>query len=63
MHQMNLLSLEVQFIALHKRLRLHAYKLQIVQALKPDGPLRRAAFAEEILHSLMMTITILNVLI
>ena len=35
---------------LHKRLRLHAYKLQIVQALKPDGHPRRAAFAEEILQ-------------
>ena len=35
---------------LHKRLRLHAYKLQIVQALKPDDCPRRAAFAEEILQ-------------
>ena len=35
---------------LHKRLRLHAYKLQIVQALKPDDYPRRAAFAEEILQ-------------
>ena len=35
---------------LHKRLRLHAYKLQIVQALKPDDRPRRAAFAEEILQ-------------
>ena len=35
---------------LHKRLRLHAYKLQIVQALKPDDHPRRAAFAEEILQ-------------
>ena len=35
---------------LHKRLRLHAYKLQIVQALKPDDYLCRAAFAEEILQ-------------
>ena len=35
---------------LHKRLRLHAYKLQIVQALKPDDHHRRAAFAEEILQ-------------
>ena len=33
---------------LHKRLRLHAYKLQIVQALKPYDHPRRAAFAEEI---------------
>ena len=35
---------------LHKRLRLHAYKLQTVQALKPDDRPRRAAFAEEILQ-------------
>ena len=35
---------------LHKRLRLHAYKLQIVQALKPDDRPRRAAFAEKILQ-------------
>ena len=35
---------------LHKRLRLHAYNLQIVQALKPDNHLRRAAFAEKILQ-------------
>ena len=35
---------------LHKRLRLHAYKLQIVQALKPNDHPRRAAFAEEILQ-------------
>ena len=35
---------------LHKRLRLHAYKLQIVQALKPDDRPCRAAFAEEILQ-------------
>ena len=34
---------------LDERLRLHAYKLQIVQALKPDDHPRRAAFAEEIL--------------
>ena len=34
----------------HKRLRLHAYKLQIVQALKPDDRPRRATFAEEILQ-------------
>ena len=34
---------------LHKQLRLHAYKLQIAQALKPDDHPRRAAFAEEIL--------------
>ena len=33
---------------LHKQLRLHAYKLQIVQAVKPDDRPRRAAFAEEI---------------
>ena len=33
----------------HKQLRLHAYKLQIVQALKPGNHPRRAAFAEEIL--------------
>ena len=30
---------------LHKRLWLHAYKLQIVQALKPDDHPRRAAVA------------------
>ena len=35
---------------LHKRLLLHAYKLQIVQALKPDDHPRRAAFPEEILQ-------------
>ena len=35
---------------LHKRLRLHAYKLQIVQALKPGDYPHRAAFAEEILQ-------------
>ena len=34
---------------LHKQFRLHAYKLQMVQALKPDDNPRRAAFAEEIL--------------
>ena len=34
----------------HKQLRLHACKLQIVQALKPDDRPRRAAFAEEILQ-------------
>ena len=33
---------------LHKRLRLIAYKLQIVQALKPNDHPHRAAFAEEI---------------
>ena len=33
---------------LHKRLRLHAYKLQIVQALKPDDHPCRTAFAEKI---------------
>ena len=31
----------------HKRLRLHAYNLQIVQALKPDDCSRRTAYAEE----------------
>ena len=35
---------------LDKRLRLHAYKLQIVQALKPDDHPRRAAFAKKILQ-------------
>ena len=35
---------------LHKRLRLHTNKLQIVQALKPNDSPRRAAFAEEILQ-------------
>ena len=34
---------------LHKRLRLHACKLQIVQALKLDDHPRPAAFAEGIL--------------
>ena len=48
---MNLLFLEAQFNkVLHKRLRLHAYKLQIVQAPKPDDRPRRAAFAEEMLQ-------------
>ena len=31
----------------HKRLWLHAYKLQIVQTVKPDNHPRRAAFAED----------------
>ena len=35
---------------LHKRIRLHAHNLQIVQALKPDDYPRRAAFADEILQ-------------
>ena len=35
---------------LNKRLWLHGYKLQIIQALKPDDHPRRAAFAEEILQ-------------
>ena len=35
---------------LRKRFRLHDYKLQIVQTLKPDDHPRRAAFAEEILQ-------------
>ena len=35
------------FKVLHKRLRLHAYKLQIVQALKPDDHLRRPGFADD----------------
>ena len=35
---------------LHKRLRLHAYKLQIVQALKQDDYPRRTAFTEEVLQ-------------
>ena len=50
LHQMNLLSLEARFIVLHKRLRLHAYKLQIVQALEPDDRPRQVDFAEEILQ-------------
>ena len=48
----------------HKRLRLHAYKLQIVQALKPDDRPRRAAFAEEILQRIdddMMAMATLTV--
>ena len=40
----------IVYKVLHKRLRLHAYNLQIVQALKPDDHPRRAAFAEEILQ-------------
>ena len=47
---MNLLFLEAQFPKFYKRLRLHAYKLQIVQALEPDDHPCRAAFAEEILQ-------------
>ena len=35
---------------LHKRLYLHAYKVQIVQALKPDDLPLRAAFVEKILQ-------------
>ena len=35
---------------LHKRLRLHAYKLQIVQALKPDDHPRLAAVANLLLY-------------
>jgi hypothetical protein len=35
---------------LHKRLRLCAYKVQLVQALEPDDHLRRAAFATEMLQ-------------
>ena len=35
---------------LHKRLRIHANKLQIVQALKLDDHPRQAAFAEEVLQ-------------
>jgi hypothetical protein len=35
---------------LHKRLRLCAYKMQLVQALEPDDRPRRAAFATEILQ-------------
>ena len=34
---------------LHKRLRFHVYKLQIIQVLKPDDYPRQAAFAKEIL--------------
>lgn len=33
----------------HNRLRLHAYKLQIVQSLKPDDKPRRFQFAQDIL--------------
>ena len=46
---------------LHKRLRLHAYKLQIVQALKPDDRPRRAAFAKKFFSALMMTMATLTV--
>jgi hypothetical protein len=35
---------------LHKRLRLCAYKIQLVQALGPDDHPRRAAFATEMLQ-------------
>ena len=35
---------------LYKRLRLHAFKLKVIQTLKPDDHHRRAAFAEEILQ-------------
>jgi hypothetical protein len=35
---------------LSKRLRLCAYKVQLVQALGPDDHLRRAAFATEMLQ-------------
>ena len=35
------------FFQHHKRLRLHPYKSQIVQALKPDDRPRQAVFAEE----------------
>ena len=35
---------------LHKRLHLHAYKLQVVQELKPNDKPQRAAFATEILN-------------
>jgi hypothetical protein len=33
----------------HNRLHLHAYKVQVVQALKPDDKLRRFQFAKDIL--------------
>ena len=32
----------------HKRLKLYAYKVQIVQSLQPDDGPRRASFATEI---------------
>jgi len=35
---------------LHKRLKLYAYKVQIVQSLQPDDGPRRASFATEIMH-------------
>ena len=35
---------------LHKRLKLYAYKVQIVQSLQPDDGPRRASFATEILN-------------
>jgi hypothetical protein len=38
------------FKILHKRLKLYAYKVQIVQSLKPDDGPRRASFATESLH-------------
>ena len=44
---------------LHKRLRLHAYKLQIVQALKPDDRPRRAA--KKFFSALIMTMATLTV--
>ncbi|CAI9715848.1 Hypothetical predicted protein [Octopus vulgaris] len=38
------------FKILHKRLKLRAYKVHIVQTLKPNDLPKRAAFAEEILN-------------
>ena len=42
---------------LHKRLRFHAYKLQIVQALKPDDHPRRELLLKKFFSALMMTMT------
>jgi len=37
---------------LHKRLKLYAYKVQIVQSLQPDNGPRRASFATKILRQI-----------
>ena len=46
---------------LHKRLRLHAYKLQIVQALKPDDRLAEQLSLKKFFSALMMTMATLTV--
>ena len=37
---------------LHKKLRLYAYKIQLLQALKPDGKPKRKDFALNILEKM-----------